>query len=92
MDCEVHASGYLRCCSQGDAANAQAHSDEFEDSQAYVKYLKMPKMLKLHLNGVGPTTEDVEVESWSDADFAADKADRKSMSGCVLTMDGVVIL
>ena len=52
----------------------------------------MSKNLKLHLNGVGPTTEDVRIECWSDADFAADKADRKSVSGCVLTMDGAVVL
>ena len=32
------------------------------------------------------------IECWSDADFAADKADRKSVSGCVLTMDGAVVM
>ena len=52
----------------------------------------MSKGLKLHLNGDGPTSEDVRVECWSDANFTASKADRKSMSGCVLTVDGAVVL
>uniref|UniRef100_A0AAV1UQ30 Uncharacterized protein n=1 Tax=Peronospora matthiolae TaxID=2874970 RepID=A0AAV1UQ30_9STRA len=32
-----------------------------------------------------------KIESWSDADFAADKSDRKLVSGCVLTMDRAVV-
>ena len=34
----------------------------------------------------------MQVECWSDADFAASKADRKSISGCVLTVNGAVVL
>ena len=52
----------------------------------------MSKNLKLNLNGVGPTSEDVRIECWSDADSADDKADRKSVSGCVLTMADAVVL
>ena len=52
----------------------------------------MSKNLKLHLGGDGLTSEDIRVECWSDTDFAADKADRKSISGCVLTVIGAVIL
>ena len=40
----------------------------------------------LHLNG------EIKIECWGDADFATDKVDRKSVSACVLTMDGAVIL
>ena len=49
---------------------------------------KGSKNLKLHLNGIGSTKKDVKIQCWSDANFAADKVDRKSVSGCVLTMDG----
>ena len=52
----------------------------------------MSNNLRLHLNGVRPTSEDVRIECWSDADFAADKADRKSVLECVLTTDGAVVL
>ena len=40
----------------------------------------------MHLNGSEPTQQDVKIECWIDADFSADKADRKSVSGYVLTM------
>jgi hypothetical protein len=33
----------------------------------------------------------IQVESWSDADFAADKGDRKSVTGGVVTMDGAIV-
>ena len=57
-----------------------------------MRYLKMSKDLKLHLNDDGHVSEDVRVECWSDAYFSASKADRKSISGCVLTVDGAVVL
>ena len=50
------------------------------------------KNLKCHLGGSGSTSTDMRVECWSDADFAADKSDRKSVSGCLLTMDDSVVL
>nr|CCA28192.1 PREDICTED: similar to retrotransposon protein putati [Albugo laibachii Nc14] len=49
-------------------------------------------MLKLQIGGVGVSSGDVKIESWSDADFAADKSDRKSVSGCVVMIDGAVVL
>ena len=67
-------------------------SKDWKTAKCIVIYLKMSKNLKLHLNGVGPTTEDVRIECWSDADFVGDKADRKSVSGCVLTRDGAFVL
>ncbi|CAI5727359.1 unnamed protein product [Peronospora destructor] len=53
---------------------------DWKTAKRIVRYLKMSKDLKLHLNGVEPTSEDVQIESWSDADFAADKTDRISLS------------
>ena len=56
------------------------------------KYLKGTKMLKLQIGGVGVSSGDVNIDSWSDADFAADKSDRKSVSECVVMIDGAVVL
>ena len=52
----------------------------------------MSKNMKLHLDGDEPASEDIRFECWSDADFAASKAFRKSISGCVLSVDGAVVL
>ncbi|CAI5703653.1 unnamed protein product [Peronospora effusa] len=76
-------------------ATRQTHKPTTKDwkvAKSIARYLKMSKGLKLHLNGVGPTSNDVQVECWSDADFAADKSDRKSVSGCVLNLDGAVVM
>ena len=75
-------------------ATRQTHKPtpkDWKKAKRILTYLKMSKGLKLHLNGIEPTAEDVRIECWSDADFAADKADRKSVLGCVLTMDSAVV-
>ena len=38
-----------------------------------------------------PTRGPIKIERGSDADFGADKSDRKSVSGCVLTMEDAVV-
>uniref|UniRef100_A0AAV1UXX8 Uncharacterized protein n=1 Tax=Peronospora matthiolae TaxID=2874970 RepID=A0AAV1UXX8_9STRA len=76
-------------------ATRQTHRPTIKDwktAKRITRYLKMSKNLKLHLDSAGNVSEDVRVECWSDADFAASKADRKSISGCVLTVDGVMVL
>ena len=55
------------------------------------RYLKGTKDLKLCINSTSSLIDPIKIESWSDAYFAADKSDRKSVSGCVLTMDGAVV-
>ena len=55
------------------------------------RYLKGTKDLKLCINRTSSSRDPINLESWSDADFAADKSDRTSVSGCVLTMDGAVV-
>lgn len=54
-------------------------------------YLKGTKTLKFCINNLRNLTDPIKIESWIDADFAADKSDRKSVSGCVLAMDGTVV-
>uniref|UniRef100_A0AAV1VPD8 Reverse transcriptase Ty1/copia-type domain-containing protein n=1 Tax=Peronospora matthiolae TaxID=2874970 RepID=A0AAV1VPD8_9STRA len=73
----------------------QTHKPTLKDwktAKRIMRYLKMSKNLKLHLDGAGHVSEDVRVECWSDVDFAASKADRKSISGCVLTVDSAVVM
>ena len=55
------------------------------------RYLKGTKGLKLCINRTSSSSGPIKIESWSDADFDADKSDRKSVSECVLTMDGAVV-
>ena len=57
-----------------------------------MRYLKIPKNLELYLNDVGPTSKDVWIECRRDADFAADKADRKYVYERVLIMNDFVVL
>ena len=51
------------------------------------RYLNGTKTLKLFIDSTGKPMDPIRIESWSDADFASDK----SVSGCVLTMDGAVV-
>ena len=44
------------------------------------------------LGGLGLSSGGIDIAGWSDADFAADKSDRKSVSRCVVTIDGDVVL
>ena len=73
----------------------QTHKPTTKDwkvAKRVVRNLKMSKDLKLHLNDEGPTSDGFRIECWSDADFAADKIIRKSVSRYVPNMDGAVVL
>uniref|UniRef100_A0AAV1U0G2 Reverse transcriptase Ty1/copia-type domain-containing protein n=1 Tax=Peronospora matthiolae TaxID=2874970 RepID=A0AAV1U0G2_9STRA len=99
-DFKLESANYIARCTRPDIcfavqkATRQTHTPTVKDwktAKRIVRYLEGSKTLKLHLNGNGPTTDDIKVECWSDADFAADKTDRKSVTGCVLIMDGAVV-
>uniref|UniRef100_A0AAV1T6R3 Reverse transcriptase Ty1/copia-type domain-containing protein n=1 Tax=Peronospora matthiolae TaxID=2874970 RepID=A0AAV1T6R3_9STRA len=65
-------------------ATRQTHKPTTKDwkiAKRIARYLKATKNLRLHLNGNGPTQQNVKIECWSDADFAADKADRRELLG-----------
>ena len=76
---------------QGDSTKAQAYYGRLEDGEAYIKYLKGTKMLKLQIGGFGVSSGDVKIVSWSDGDSAADKSDRKSVSECGVMIYGSVV-
>ncbi|CAI5723087.1 unnamed protein product, partial [Peronospora destructor] len=65
--------------------------NDWKMTKRVARYLKETKTLKLCINSASQQGDSIKIESWSDADFAADKADRKSVSECVLTMDDAMV-
>ncbi|KAG3020708.1 hypothetical protein PC121_g410 [Phytophthora cactorum] len=55
------------------------------------RYLKDTKGLKLTMQDVAKSGDEVAIESWSDADFSADKGDRKCVTGGVMKVDGSIV-
>lgn len=55
------------------------------------RYLKEMKLLELCVNITSQPGNPINIEIWSEADFAADKSDRKSVSGCVRTLGGAAV-
>uniref|UniRef100_A0AAV1TZS5 Polyprotein n=1 Tax=Peronospora matthiolae TaxID=2874970 RepID=A0AAV1TZS5_9STRA len=92
MDCKVHASRHLLRSAQSHETDTQADVQGLENGQEYLEILEDVEGSEVSSKWCGSTTEDARIECWSDADFAADKADRKSVSGCVITMDSAVVL
>lgn len=56
-----------------------------------LRYLSGSKSVKLRMKGCNPGAA-LRLEGFSDADFAADKTDRKSVTGGVVLLDGMPIL
>ncbi|KAE9035814.1 hypothetical protein PR001_g6880 [Phytophthora rubi] len=59
--------------------------------QWIARFLKDTKNLKLGMRVETTGGRRIRIESWSDADSAADKGGRKSVTGGVVTMDGYII-
>ncbi|GMF43968.1 unnamed protein product [Phytophthora fragariaefolia] len=55
------------------------------------RYLAGTKSLRLSSKDQGALEEPLKVIAYSDADFAAGKADRKSVTGGLLTVDGMPV-
>ena len=65
-------------------ATRQTHNPSMKDwkmTKRIARYLKGTKTLKLFIDSTGKSMDPIQIESWSDVDFAADKSDRKSVSG-----------
>lgn len=69
----------------------QPQTSDWKLAKRIARYLKGTKTLKLRMDVGASDGRRVQVESWSDADFAADKGDRKSVTGGVVTMDGAIV-
>ncbi|KAE9344912.1 hypothetical protein PF008_g9011 [Phytophthora fragariae] len=55
------------------------------------RYLAGTKHLRLKMKGFGGVGDPLMVAAYSDADFAVDKADRKPVTGGLLTVDGMAL-
>ena len=60
-------------------------------AERIARCLKETKGLKLQIEFESGAMKAIRLASWSNIDFAADKRERKSVSGCVITMDGAAI-
>jgi len=69
----------------------QPRTSDWKLAKRIARYLKATKTLKLRMDVGVADGHCIQVESWSDADFPADKGDRKSVTGGVVTMDGAIV-
>ncbi|POM60031.1 mitochondrial protein, partial [Phytophthora palmivora] len=74
-------------------ATRRSHAPTLQDwkmAKRIMRYLAGTASLKLHL-GSGINTKDVVVSAYTDADYAADKQSRKSVSGSVILVNGMTV-
>jgi hypothetical protein len=90
---------WIARCSRPDIAYAvhratrQSHAPTTQDmkiARRILRYLAGTAAAKLHM-GSGTDTTEVTVTSYTDADYAADKATRKSVSGAMLLVQGMAV-
>ncbi|KAE9159173.1 hypothetical protein PF004_g31638 [Phytophthora fragariae] len=65
--------------------------DDWKLAKRVLRYLGGTKELRLRMRGNKKAGELLEVVAYSDADFAADKEDRKSVTGGLVTVDGMPV-
>nr|CCA24800.1 GagPol polyprotein putative [Albugo laibachii Nc14] len=92
LDRALSETGCMFCGTHGDLTNAQAYYARLEDGEAYFKVLEGDQNVQVADRRRCFSSGDAKIESWGDADFVADKFDRKSVSGCVVMIDGAVVL
>ncbi|OWZ15199.1 putative mitochondrial protein [Phytophthora megakarya] len=75
-------------------ATRRTHAPAVADwklAKRVLRYLAGTKSLKLRMKGNDGVGRTLDVVGYSDADYAADRADRKSTTGGLVTVDGTVI-
>uniref|UniRef100_A0AAV1UFG5 Reverse transcriptase n=1 Tax=Peronospora matthiolae TaxID=2874970 RepID=A0AAV1UFG5_9STRA len=75
-------------------ATRRTHQPTMSDwklTKRVARYLKETKNLKLKMIVSRNEEKNINLASWSDSDYAADKVDRKSVTGGVLTMDDAIV-
>ncbi|KAG6613467.1 Integrase catalytic core protein [Phytophthora cinnamomi] len=91
---------WLARCTRPDIAFAvhkvtrRTHSPTMDDwklAKRILRYLAGTRELRLGMQGKADSDEPLEVVAYSDADFAADKEDRKSVTGGLVTLDGMAV-
>lgn len=75
-------------------ATRQTHKPRMYDwkvAKRVARYLKGTKTFKLAMKNTVKESNLFEITSFSDADFAADKHDRKSLTGGVILLNGMAV-
>jgi hypothetical protein len=75
-------------------ASCRSHAPTVTDYAAakrVARYLKGTKELKLHMRPNGKASSTIKIECFTDADFAADKSDRKSISAGAVFANGMLV-
>ena len=72
----------------------QTHQPRLHDwnlAKRVARYLKGTKTIKINMKPRDVRCSSTKLESFSDADFAADKSDRKSLTGGIILPNGMAI-
>ena len=69
----------------------QPSMSDWKLAKRIARHLKETKSMKLKMSVPRNDGDQIILASWSDSDYAADKADRKSVTGGVLTMDNAIV-
>uniref|UniRef100_A0AAV1UQN3 Integrase catalytic domain-containing protein n=1 Tax=Peronospora matthiolae TaxID=2874970 RepID=A0AAV1UQN3_9STRA len=75
-------------------ATRQTHAPRLKDwklAKRIARYLKGTTALKLIMTPVHDASSPITLEAYSDADYAADKSDRKSLTGSVVLVNGMAV-
>ncbi|OWY96906.1 putative mitochondrial protein [Phytophthora megakarya] len=75
-------------------ATRRTHAPTVADwklAKRVLRYLAGTKSLKLRMDGGKSVARPLDVVGYSDADYAADKTDRKSTTGGLVTADGMAV-
>uniref|UniRef100_A0AAV1T135 Uncharacterized protein n=1 Tax=Peronospora matthiolae TaxID=2874970 RepID=A0AAV1T135_9STRA len=75
-------------------ATRQTHEPRIHDwklAKRIVRYLSSTRGLKISMKPAVEETAQPVLMSYSDADYAADKANRKSLTGSVIMLNGMII-
>ncbi|CAI5725764.1 unnamed protein product [Peronospora destructor] len=72
----------------------QTHQPRLHDwklAKRVARYLKGTKTMKINMKPSDGRCASTKLESYSDADFAADKNDRKSLTGGIILLNGMAV-
>ncbi|KAJ8523758.1 hypothetical protein ON010_g17361 [Phytophthora cinnamomi] len=75
-------------------ATRRTHAPTVADwklAKRVLRYIAGTKSLRLRMKGDGGVDRSLDVVGYSDADYAADKADRKSTTGGLVSVDGIAV-
>ena len=90
MDFEVHATRHFFAVHRATRRTHAPTLMDYKVAKRIARYLKGTRSLKLCLEHDDGISIPLRITSYSDADFAADKDDRKSISANVVYVNGII--